>query len=315
MKNKKVVYFICVNRNENKYVGPIVWDLLNKRKDLVESGIIFDGNKVLMHVDENNSIYYFVPTNNPICYMYERLLDEMNKYFKDCDMSGMVTWHEGASAPENVLTVHSIGDVNSGSYGLANPVYMHNLLVGYEKNRLLLGLNDYSVVTEATHWSGAHEITDDPTLLLKFNVPMVDIEVGSSLESWENETACQALTNTLFEVFNSDNMKIHNILCVGGMHFDPDFAKAAFTVWNNETFGVTHIIANQWLVTGDYTEAHGQELMDKAIKAIDGGIEAITFHDNTKGCYKDVVRALGLKYNIPVFKHQKLRNHEELELK
>ena len=83
--------------------------------------------------------------------------------------------------------------------------------------------------------------------------------------------------------------------------------------WNNNTFGVTHIIANQWLVTGDYTGERGIELMDNAIKAI-GNIEAIVYHDNTKGCYKDVIRALGAKYNIPVFKHQKLRKPEELEL-
>lgn len=32
-----------------------------------------------------------------------------------------------------------------------------------------------------------------------------------------------------------------------------------------------------------------------------------------KGCYKDLVRALGAKYQIPIYKHQKLRTPAELE--
>ena len=309
--NKKVVYFICNNKEFNGHVSNIVLDML-KEKNLDKSGIIFDGHEVLMYTDDRGNSYYFAETDEPICYAYERLLDDMNKYFGDFDMSGMVTWHEGASAPPNVLTVHSLGDVNTGVYGPTNVRCMYNLLYGYERNRIKYGLEDYTVVTEATHWSGSYGGKTDPKLLLDFPVPMVDIEVGSDESSWSNKKACLALYDTLFEVFNDDDLKIHNILCVGGMHFDPDFAKAVFTVWDNNTFGVTHIIANQWLVTGDYTGDRGIELMDNAIKAI-GDIEAIVYHDNTKGCYKDVIRALGTKYNIPVFKHQKLRKPEEIE--
>ena len=45
-------------------------------------------------------------------------------------------------------------------------------------------LEDFSVVTEATHWSGVHEGEVNPDLLLEYPVPMVDIEVGSEMESW-----------------------------------------------------------------------------------------------------------------------------------
>ena len=313
--SKKVVYFICNNKGIDGHVSKLVLENLKKR-NLEEADIIFDGYDVLKYVDDKDNIYYFTETNKPICYCYDELLDDMNKYFSDCDMSGMVTWHEGASAPPNVLTVHSLGDVNEGIYGPTNVRCMHNLLYAYERNRVKYGLDEYSVVTEATHWSGCYDDSKKAKALVKFPVPMVDIEIGSDPSSWENETAVNALTDTLFEVFNDDDMKIHNILCVGGMHFDPDFAKAVFTTWNDgkDTFGVTHIIANQWLVTGEYIGDHGIEYMDNAIKAI-GDVEAITYHDNTKGCYKDVIRALGQKYNIPVFKHQKLRKPEELELK
>lgn len=95
---------------------------------------------------------------------------------------------------------------------------------------------------------------------------MVDIEVGSSPESWGNLSACTALARTL-----------------------------------TEAFAVTHILANQWLVSEGYeTET---------------GIEAIFIHDKLKGCYKDLARNLAEKYDVPVYKHQKLRAPETLEWK
>ena len=55
------------------------------------------------------------------------------------------------------------------------------------------------------------------------------------------------------------------------------------------------------------------ERASSCIDAIEGGIEAIVFHDKMKGCYKDLVRALGKKYNVPIYKHQKLRHPETME--
>ncbi len=83
--------------------------------------------------------------------------------------------------------------------------------------------------------------------------------------------------------------------------------------WGYEAFGVPHIVANQRLVTGKYEEEDGFRRMCDCIHAIDGGVEAIFFHDKLKGCYKDLVRRLGAEFNIPIYKHQKLRNPQELE--
>ena len=46
-----------------------------------------------------------------------------------------------------------------------------------------------------------------------------------------------------------------------------------------------------------------------------GGIEAIVFHDKMKGCYKDLVRKLGAHYDVPIYKHQRLRNPETMEFR
>ena len=309
----KAVFFINNNTGYG-HVSHKVWAVLGEEGYLNEdAGFEFAGQQVKKYSDGQHE-YYFAPTDIALCRDYPRFLPELNKYFSDFDMSGMVTWHEGTNAPDNVLTVHSLGDVESGCYGKAKPRFMRNLLMAFERNRLDLGLEEYSVVTEATHWSGVHGGEGNPELLLEFDVPMIDIEVGSSPACWDNETACRALARTLTHVFDDDGMKVHNILCVGGVHFEPNFAQAVFTQWGeNETFGVTHIIANQWLVSGHYEDETGIERAVKCIDAIEGGIEAIFFHDKMKGCYKDLVRQLGAKYNVPIYKHQKLRTPAELE--
>lgn len=308
----KAVYFICNNRAWG-HVAATVWDVLEEAGYFQErAGMQFAGQEV-MKCTENGHEFYFVPTDIALCLDYPRFLPEMNRYFSDCDMSGMVTWHEGANAPENVLTVHSLGDVNSGVYGKANPCFMRNLLRAYEANRVALGLEDYHVATEATHWSGVHDGHGDPNLLVQFPAPMVDIEVGSSLQSWNDKTACRALAQTLTHVFDDDGLRVHNLLCVGGVHFEPNFAEAALKTWGDEAFGVSHIIANQWLVSGEYEGERGFERACACVDAIDGGIEAIVFHDKMKGCYKDLVRRLGQTYQVPIYKHQRLRSPETME--
>lgn len=311
----KAVYYICVNRSWG-HVAPIVWDCLEKEGRFEkEADFTFNGMKVYYMTDENNNELWFVPTETAICLDYNRYLPEMNRYFGDFDMSAMVTWHEGAHSPERVLTVHSLGDMNSGTYGYIKPKYMHNLLRAYKKEKDRLALDDFTVCTEATHWSGAHSEEADPTLLLGYRVPMVDIEVGSEEDSWTNEAACLALARTLPHVFDDDGRRLHNILCVGGVHFEPTYAEAAFADWGeNECFGISHILANQWLVSGEYENEDGFERACTCVEAIEGGIEAIAFHDKLKGCYKDLVRRLGEHYNVPVFKHQRLRKPEELGL-
>lgn len=312
----RAVYYICDNPDFG-HVSQHVWDILGEEEYLDEkTDIVFDGRETYMYKDDEGNEYWFVPTRVALCLDYPRWLPEMNEYFSDFDISGMVTWHEGGSAPPNILTVHSHGDVETGIYSPARPTLMRNLLVGIDEERQKLGLDDYTVVTEATHWSGVfdeHGNPSDPALLLEYPVSMMDIEVGSDPSSWENMDACRALARGLMHVFDDNGLYVHNLLCVGGIHFQKDWAQAPFRVWDGQTFGVTHCIANQWLVDGRYEDEHGFEWIENAMNAIEGGVEAIVFHDKMKACYKDLCRELGAKYDIPFYKHQRLRNPETLE--
>lgn len=312
-KGKKAVYYIHTSRTYG-HVGPMVWDILHEGGYLDKSaGIVFAGEDVKQYVDAEDNTFYFVPTEKAICLSYPRYLPEMNRYFGDCDIAGMVTWHEGENAPSNILTVHSLGDVNAGVFGFARPKYMRNLLLALENNRLALGLADYRVVTEATHWSGSYQ-GSDAALLNKYPVSMMDIEVGSSRESWYDKNANTALARALLEIFKGDGKTLHNVLCIGGVHFDPNFAEAAFASWGNDALAVTHTLANQWLVSGRYEDETGLERIHNCVRSIEDGVEAVLFHDKLKGCYKDLARRLGEELQIPIFRHQRARVPQELNL-
>ncbi len=313
LTGKKAVYYLCNAEGRPGTVSGMVWDILDKKGIFTPAKIIFHGKNVMMYKDSQDNLYYFVPTEEPICWHYEKYLSEMNNYFSDCDIAGMVTWHEGASAPPRILSVHTVGDVNAGVYGPASPVYMRNLLQALERNRIALGLVEYQTVTEATHWSGTAITGSDPRLILQYPVPMMDIEVGSGEESWADPKACNALANALTEVFQDSGQSIRSLLCVGGVHFDPNFAQAVFAEWGDEAFAVSHIIANQWLVSGMYEEEQGMGFASHAVEAIQGGIDGIAFHDKMKGCYKDLVRTLGEKYKVPIIRHQRLRRPADIE--
>ena len=313
-QGKKVVYFFST-KSELDPVGSRVFKELEEICILKATDVIIDDNPVMKYIDSHDNEFYFARVYIPICHDYRYYLPIINKYFSGFDMSGLVTWHEGLNAPDNVLTVHSTGDVNSANFGNANPVYMRNLLVALEKNRLEEKLEDFRVVTEATHWSGMIYDEGHPELICQYKVPIVDIEIGSSPGSWSDKTAAMVIAKSLFSIFTGDDKKLYNILCVGGIHFEPSFVNAVLDDFGDKAFAISHIIPNQWLVTGEYEGPEGQEKLEKCIQSIQGVIDGIAFHDGLKGMYKEQMRVLGKKYDIPAFKHQLLRRPKDIAWK
>lgn len=304
--SNKVVYFFCINPEIDPVAGH-VFEALSQMYSLIETSTVIDEKPVLKCLDNKKNELYFVRTDECVCNDYRRYLPIMNKHFSDFNMAGLVNWHEGKNAPDAIFSVHTTGDVDSGYFGSANPLYMHNLLLSLEKNRIEAGLEDFRTTTEATHWSGMICNGGTPDMIPQFPVPLVDIEIGSAPASWSNHKAAQVIAKALIDVFADYNKKLHNLLCVGGVHFDPGFAGAVFETWEDNAFGISHIVANQWLVTGQYEEEDGQAKLEECIQSIQGGIVGIVFHDKLKGVYKEQLRILGRKYNVPVFKHQMLR--------
>ncbi|MGI5838373.1 MAG: D-aminoacyl-tRNA deacylase [bacterium] len=304
--SKKAVYFFAVNPDTDPVAGH-VFAALPEMYSLVETKIIIDDNPVLKHTDDNGNELYFVRTSKVVCHDYRHYLPIMNRYFSAFDMAGLVTWHEGQNAPDRIFSVHTTGDVDTGYFGNADPAYMHNLLLSLEKNRIAAGLEDFRITTEATHWSGMIYNGGTPDMIPHFPVPLFDIEIGSTPSSWSDSSAATVIAHALADVFNGSGKTLQNLLCVGGVHFEPAFAGAVLQSWEGNAFGISHIIPNHWLVTGRYEGEDGQAKLENCLRSINGGIAGIVFHDNLKGVYKEQLRRLGKKYSIPVFKHQWLR--------
>lgn len=311
-KGKKAVYYFSIDSQLDP-VGSGVFKQVNDLVELEETDIIIDENKVLKYIDKEGNHFYIVRTYKPVCHDYNYYLPLMNKYFSDFDMAGLVTWHEGQNAPDQVLTVHSTGDVNSANFGAANPYYMRNLLLAIESNRIAAALDEFKVATEATHWSGIIYDEGNPGLILDYKVPIVDIEIGSSENSWSNETAAKVLARSLFSVFTGDNKKIYSILCAGGTHFEPAFINAVLLENEEKAFAISHILPNQWLVAGEYDGPEGMVKLEKCVNSIVGKISGVAFHDGLKGVYKEQLRELARRNNIPDFKHQLLRRPSDIQ--
>lgn len=308
---KKAVYFFCINPDIDPVAGN-VFNKLSKIYSLVDTNIIIDDNPVQKHLDDKGNEFYFVRTSKVVCHDYRLYLTIMNRYFSDFDMAGLVTWHEGQNAPDKILPVHTTGDVETGYFGNANPLYMHNLLLSLEKNRIEVGLEDFRITTEGTHWSGIINNGGTPDMIQQFPVPLVDIEIGSTPSSWSNSLASKVIAHALTDIFNDSGKKLKNLLCVGGVHFEPAFAGAVLQTWEENAFGISHILPNHWLVSGHYECEDGLVKLENCIKSIKGGIACIAFHDNLKGAYKEQLRILGKKNNVPVFKHQLLRRPTDI---
>jgi len=301
---KKAVYFFCMDEN----IDPVASKVFNHIKgntELSETSVIIDGFPALEY--NNGNYFQFVRLNDVLSHNYNKYLPLLNQQFSGFDAAGVVNWHEGTNAPDKILTVHSTGDVPSGYFGKSNPGYYKNLICSLEQNRIKNRLVDYRVMTEATHWSGI-PYNQSPELITKYDVPVYDIEIGSTAESWNNETAIKTLSESLFQVFDDDS-ELKTLLCVGGIHFEESFSGIMLDKENRITIG--HILANQWVVE-NYPGEDGLKKINNCMESIIGGINGIIFHDNLKGEYKELCRETAKRNNIFAGKHKIIKSPGEL---
>jgi len=266
---------------------------------------------VLAESDALGNHIFYVSTAEVLSHDYPNYLPFLNEHFADADIAGVVNWHEGANAPDHILTVHSTGDVESGVFGAAHSGWTRALLLALEFHRIRLGLEEFSTQTEATHWSGIH-YGGDPLLIRDYAVPVVDIEIGSSAVSWSNPLAAEVLAHSLAEVFTTTadtGPMPRSIPCLGGVHIEPGFVEPVLQgAHGTHPLAVSHILPNQWLVSGDYGGPGGDEKLRACVESIAGGIHGIAVHAKLKGAIKNAARRLGEALDVAVFNHRKLRD-------
>lgn len=311
---KTNVMFFCADRAVDP-VAMNVFDVLDRLCDLSNTETIIDGYPVKQGEDSDGNRMFFVRTADVLSHDYPRYLPWLESEFSTADFSVLVNWHSGARTQERLFTIHTTGDVASGMFGAAHPVYTRNLWLALERFRVELGLEEYVSTGEATHWSGI-PYGGNPTLIGRYPVPLVDIEIGSGSESWSDPRAAEVLARSLLETFQlpGDHTRAASLLCMGGVHLEPNYTQAVLNNDPDHPFSVTHVIANHAAVAGGYDSPSGIDRLRACAASIIGGVDALIFHDDLKGRYKAPLRDLAEELAIPLIKYKSLRQPGDLPL-
>ncbi len=305
MTNKSV-YFFCMDHTKDE-VAPRVFEASRQLLDLRESDMIVDGYPVLVHTPENGSMLYYVRTETVICMAYHQYLPIINNLFGDCDLAVMVNWHGGANAPDKVLCIHTVGDVQSGTFGASSPALSTNLARLLEKNRIEMSLDEFSVTSEATHWSGivyggmASWIHDT-------SVPFIDIEIGSTFESYANPTASLVIAKALAGIYD-EVREYPVVLYCGGMHFEETITRGILNP--SHPVALTHILPSRWIENDQYSGESGQLILRQCINSIKGGISGFVVHEKLGRGQREMINALAEQMGLPVVKRKALKSPDQ----
>jgi D-tyrosyl-tRNA(Tyr) deacylase len=308
---RQATFFFCCEPDKDPVARHVYEHVLAMFRP-EDSGVSVDGHVVFAYTDAKGDVFRFVRTDEVVSHNYGRYLPLLNQYFADSDVAGLVNWHEGSKAPEAIFCVHTTGDVPSGHFGAAHPVYMRNLVRAIEAGRRELHLDEYFTTSEATHWSGI-PYGGSPNLISAYPVPLMDVEIGSVPTSWASAQAAAVLAKALVRVFDEAPDNLRSLVAVGGIHFEASFAQAMLSD-NDCPVAITHILANQWVLESGYDTDDGLAKFEACLASVRGGVDGLVFHDNLKGPIKAVVRQLAERRGIPAFKHHTLRRPHDLPL-
>jgi len=301
---KTVAYFLCMNPSKDE-VAPLVFNEIEKNVALKALDWSVDNYPVLEHYDNAGNRFIYIRTDVVLCqnqHHYQDVLDQL----KDCSLIGMINWHGGANAPDKILAIHTVGDVISGHFPPSKPLYATNIARALEHYRHQASLNDFRVTTEATHWSG---IVYDGNLdwLNDLHAPLVDIEIGSTSESYNNQVAIGVIAKAIQDVFTNET-NYPTVLYVGGIHFEDTITNAV--LHPTHPVHLTHILPSRWVDNEAYVGDAGIEKIKTCINSIDGGINGFCIHEKLKKPAKDVIRALSEELKLPLIKRKALKTPE-----
>lgn len=301
---KTAAYFLCVDSKLDQ-VAPQVMEMIQNTHELTELDWMVDGYPVLEHIDENSNRILFIRTQVVICQDHELYMPILEA-LKEAVIIGMVNWHGGSNAPDKILAIHTVGDVSSANFLISKPIYATNIARALEEYRQEASLDDFSVTTEATHWSGI-VYGGNVEWLNHVNVPLIDIEIGSTSESYNNKEAISVISKAIMAVFNNEK-KLPNVLYIGGMHFEDTITNAV--LHPTHPVSLTHILPTRWVENELYTEDEGLTNLKKCIASIESGIDAFVIHEKLKKPNKDTIRALADELGIPIINRKALKTPE-----
>lgn len=297
----------CIDKDIDQ-VAPLAFKVAERQLTLQSTGINIDGFNVLLYKTSSDDNIYFIRTNKVMPHDYPHYIPLFKQHFPTAEFVLVVNWHEGIDAPDPIITLHSNGNVATGHFSRVSPAHMRNLLIWSDHYRKELGLNDFRVLTEVTHWSGLIR-RQDPSQIESWDIPVYDFEIGSSPSAWGNEVASEVLIRASLHTFD-EQKDFFSLFCVGGMHFQKDNVKAVLMDDPNIPIAISHIIHTKWMESSEYLGDIGIKRFKHCINTIEGDIHAIVFHDKIRGPYKQILRMIADEMGISSFHHKRLRQLE-----
>ena len=304
---KSILFSFCCDLNQDPVSARVLEHLLATEK-FEEMDVVVDGKPVLMF-QRDDTVFYVLRIDMVLSHAYERYASLINERFKDVDAVVIVNWHEGAKAPNAIFTVQTTGDMKSGTFSPVDPRVARGLYLAIESERVRAGLDSFCTWMEATHWSGVIYGEQSGETVARIEPSVIDVEIGSRPEDWSDPRAVAVLAAALLRPFETWNIPVKSIFCIGGVHFEPSFTDAVRDHGARHGIAMSHILPNHWLVSEGYENPQRFADLLRCVSSIKGGIDTIVFHDNLKGSYKEQTRRLGEALGVPVISHKKFRNN------
>lgn len=298
----KALYFFCIDTKKDQ-VASNVYQQLTQLTKLQPLDQQVDNMPIMFFKDELDNTSYIIRTEQLLCENHNRYQPFIDQ-FNDVDIIGFVNWHGGEKAPDNILSVHTVGDVLQAIYTPSQPTLTTHLMRTLEKHRRDLELSSFSVTSEATHWSGVvYGLAVDD--LKQVNIPLIDIEIGSSEQAYLNQSAGKAIALSLIDLFSGEQ-SYPTLLYVGGVHFETTISQAILR--QDKPVALTHILPSCWVENDMYRGEGGLENFKRCIDSIQGGIDGIVMHEKLKGPTKATLRALAEQLGVSLMKRKELKN-------
>lgn len=143
------------------------------------------------------------------------------------DYAIVLSPHSSASKKPS-LTTHIPG--NWGIAEAGGKSFTLNIGYGSLMRSLLIKLHKLNTINYDVSYEADHH---GPTV----DYPMIFVEVGSSIEEWNNQKACSIVGDAVMDVLNGFK-NVDNFIGIGGGHYAPKFTKISL----NEEKAFSHIL-------------------------------------------------------------------------
>ncbi|WP_322047737.1 D-aminoacyl-tRNA deacylase [Paraburkholderia sp. J67] len=309
-----LVLAMCVDERFDP-VASSVLAALEQAATLTDSPVTVDGRPAL-YTQRARRRLEILRLDTVLSHDYRRYAPTLAAAYPHAEAVVVVNWHEGSRAPDNIFTIQTTGDMASGTFSPVDPAFTRALFLAVEHERQRAELDTFSTWMEATHWSGTLFASQPGELIGALAMPVIDLEIGSAPDAWSNRRAAQVLARALLAVCDGPigpigtstaSDALVSLLCVGGIHFEPAFTQLLLEHGESQRLALSHILPNHWLVAHEYDSEARFDALLACAQSIRGGVDAIAYHDNLKGSFKQQCKRLAAHLGVPALSHRKLR--------